>query len=65
MCNGIKSESKDKERELGFRAREQMEADFCCLQVGLCRSQNSQIYFVCHKQMAFSTKPQKHCQHME
>lgn len=53
MCNGIKSESKDKERELGFRAREQMEADFCCLQVGLCRSQNSQIYFVCHKQMAF------------
>lgn len=64
MCNGIKSESKDKERELGFRAREQMEADFCCPQVGLCHRTVRFTLSVTNR-WHFSTKPQKHCQHME
>lgn len=61
MCNGIKSESKDKERELGFRAHEQMEADFSA------PADHRTVRFTLSvtNRWHFSTKPQKDCQHME
>lgn len=53
MHKGEERESKDRERELGFRAHGQTDTDFCCQQVSLCQSRNSQIYFIYNKQMAF------------
>lgn len=49
MCKGKVRQSKDTQRELDFRAHGQRDTDFDCPQI----SQNSQIYCIYNKHMAF------------